>query len=545
MHRNYRKYLLAWLFIFGWVSIYFFSTKIQQEHHQTYFAVLPHFALQPATIDSAYRHLLEDYSLSGKSLQILLVSPDHFEKQTNNLGEKIIDKPICFQSTCLPIHAIYTSDSEKKPDTWIKEHGRWAHFLFLKKYFPHAKISLVKLSPRDFSNLDILTKKLHQLEKNDNLLIIASVDFSHYTSEQRAYVHDLKSYYTLIHADTQADYSTIEVDCPTCVYLVNTRAQSKRQYPKLFKRDSSSTLVGKNLWKENTSREFVLYTGEKSEENWIVLWFFGDLMFDRWVKSMLNTPEKIQQHFQDRYQQWNILLDPKSNIHRPWFGLDMLGYNLETPRVSTNCSHHTNGINICSSWAVLWMLKSLWFDTVTIANNHARDDGQEWYMQTIHSLQENTISYAGWTHFKWINKNVVLTKTIRGIPLALHAYNMYNRFSGDMESYCSDLVRYTTLWYKNIVSIHRGTEYQTTHNILQENIGKKLIDCWADIIIGHHPHVIQDIQRYQSKPIIYSLWNFLFDQYFSEATKKGMYVLAHIPLSWAIEIRTGEIKSVP
>lgn len=545
MHRNYRKYLLAWLLIFGWISIYFFSTETHQKNHQTHFAVLPHFALQPATIDSAYRHLLEDYSLSEKSLQILVISPDHFEKQTNNLHENIIDKSICFQSTCLPIHAIYTSDSEKKPDTWIKEHGRWVHFPFLKKYFPHAKVSLVKLSPRDFSNLDILTKNLHQLEKNDNLLVIASVDFSHYTSEQRAYIHDLKSYYTLIHADTQAEYTNIEVDCPTCVYLVNTRAQSKKQYPQLLKRDSSSTLIGKNLWKENTSREFILYTWKKSEENGIVLWFFGDLMFDRWVKSMLNTPEKIQQHFQDRYQQWNILLDPKSNIHRPWFGLDMLGYNLETPRVSTNCSHHTNGINICSSWAVLWMLKSLWFDTVTIANNHARDDGQEWYMQTIHSLQENTISYAGRTHFKWINKNVVLTKTIRGIPLALHAYNMYNRFSGDMENYCADLVRYTTLWYKNIVSIHRGTEYQTTHNILQENIGKKLIDCWADIIIGHHPHVIQDIQRYQGKPIIYSLWNFLFDQYFSEATKKGMYILAHIPLSWAIEIRTGEITSVP
>lgn len=545
MHKKYRTYFWVWLLIFWWVSICFFSTKIHQKNHQTYFAVLPHFTIHPATIDTAYRQLLDTYELSGKSLHILIISPDHFDKTSNVLHENIIDTSACFQSTCLPIHAIYSSDDEKQPDIRIKEHWRWAHFPYLKKYFPQAKISLVKVLPRDFSNIDILTKKLYQLEKNDNLLVIASVDFSHYTSEQRAYVHDLKSYYTLLHATTQKEYTTIEVDCPTCLYLVNTRAQSNKQYPQLFKRDSSSTIMWKDLWKENTSRAFILYTWEKRIDNGIVLWFFGDLMVDRWVKSIMNTQEKIQQHFQDRYQQWNISLDPKKNIHRKWFGLDMLGYNLETPRVSTNCSHHTNGINICSSWAVLWMLKSLWFDTVTIANNHARDDGQEWYMQTINSLQENTISYAGRTHFKWINKNIVLTKTIRGIPLALHAYNLYNRFSGDMESYCADLIRYTTLWYKNIVSIHRGTEYQTTHNILQENIGKKLIDCWADIIIGHHPHVIQDIQRYQGKPIIYSLWNFLFDQYFSEATKKGMYVLAHIPLSWTIEIRTGEITSVP
>jgi poly-gamma-glutamate synthesis protein (capsule biosynthesis protein) len=65
------------------------------------------------------------------------------------------------------------------------------------------------------------------------------------------------------------------------------------------------------------------------------------------------------------------------------------------------------------------------------------------------------------------------------------------------------------------------------------------------MIIGHHPHVVQDIQRYKNKPIIYSLGNFLFDQYFSAATEKGMYVLAHIPLSGNIEIRTWEVSSTP
>jgi poly-gamma-glutamate synthesis protein (capsule biosynthesis protein) len=50
-----------------------------------------------------------------------------------------------------------------------------------------------------------------------------------------------------------------------------------------------------------------------------------------------------------------------------------------------------------------------------------------------------------------------------------------------------------TQGYINIVSVHRGREYETTHNIEQESLGKQLIDCGADIIIGHHPHVIQDI----------------------------------------------------
>jgi len=544
-NKKYRYLAILWLLICIVASVYYIPTKTHKRDYQTYFAVLPHFAIQPAIIDRAYKNILDTHTLSWKSLQILIISPDHFGKWNNIVEQKIIDKDICFQNTCIPIHSMYIANGETIPDTQTKEHGWWAHFPFIKKYFPQAAISLVKLSPRNFTALNSLSLQLRQLEKNDNLLVIASVDFSHYISEQRAYVHDLKSYYTLVNATTQTEYKSIEADCPTCLYLVNTRAKKEQQYPQLLYRDSSSTIMNEDLYTGNTSREFIVYTGKQSQENGIVLWFFGDLMFDRWVEYKLTTKAKIQEYFWNRYQQGNTWLDPKNYIHRPGFGLDMLGYNLETPYVNQRCIHQTNGINFCSSGAILWILKSLWFDTITIANNHARDGAKQWYMQTLQSLKKYDINYAGRIHFQGTQTNTVFTKTIRGIPLALHAYNLYNRFSGDMENYCSELAQYTAQWYKNIVSIHRWTEYQTTHNILQENIGKKLIDCWADIIIGHHPHVIQDIQRYQEKPIIYSLWNFLFDQYFSEATKKGMYVLAHIPLSWTIEIRTGEISAVP
>jgi len=547
MQKTYGKYIALWLLVCGAVIISFAYTPSPHISidYQSYFAILPHFGIQPAIIDDAYQNILENYALSGKSLQIVLISPDHFSEWKTTLKHTLIDHDMCFQNICLPIHEIFSSDHEDINNNRTKEHGRWAHFSFITKYFPNAKVSLVRLSPRNFIALDTLYTQLHQLEKNDNLLVIASVDFSHYISEKRAYLHDLKSYYTLANSPTQSSYKSIEADCPTCLYLINTRANNEYQYPQLLYRDSSSTIEHKDLGNENTSREFILYTPKKSEENGIVLWFFGDLMFDRWVKLKLNTPEKIQNHFQSRYQQNTTWLDPKNNIHRPGFGLDILWYNLETPFVNTTCIRKTNGINMCSSWAILWILQSLGFNTVTIANNHMRDDGYAWYMQTINNLQTHTIDYAGWTHFKGINKNVVLTKNIRGIPLALHAYDLYNRFSGDVDGYCLDLTDYHYQWYRNIVSIHRWTEYQTIHNRLQENIGKKLIDCWADIIVGHHPHVVQDIQRYQGKPIIYSLWNFLFDQYFSEATQKGMYVLAHIPLSWDIEIWTGEVTAIP
>ena len=47
-------------------------------------------------------------------------------------------------------------------------------------------------------------------------------------------------------------------------------------------------------------------------------------------------------------------------------------------------------------------------------------------------------------------------------------------------------------------------------------------DRGADAIIGHHPHVVQDIQVYQGVPVFYSLGNFVFDQYFSSAVQEGL-----------------------
>jgi poly-gamma-glutamate synthesis protein (capsule biosynthesis protein) len=51
-----------------------------------------------------------------------------------------------------------------------------------------------------------------------------------------------------------------------------------------------------------------------------------------------------------------------------------------------------------------------------------------------------------------------------------------------------------------------------------------LIDNGATIVVGHHPHVVQEIEIYKGKPIIYSLGNFVFDQYFSKDTQEGLSV---------------------
>ncbi len=73
-----------------------------------------------------------------------------------------------------------------------------------------------------------------------------------------------------------------------------------------------------------------------------------------------------------------------------------------------------------------------------------------------------------------------------------------------------------------VVSIHYGVEYQKEPNAEQKRISKLAIDSGADLVIGHHPHVIQPVEEYGGGIIAYSLGNFIFDQGFSEETMQGL-----------------------
>ena len=73
-----------------------------------------------------------------------------------------------------------------------------------------------------------------------------------------------------------------------------------------------------------------------------------------------------------------------------------------------------------------------------------------------------------------------------------------------------------------VVSFHFGEEYQTQPSETQKLIAQSAIDAGADIVIGHHPHVIQPVEQYKDGWIAWSLGNFVFDQGFSKETMEGL-----------------------
>jgi poly-gamma-glutamate synthesis protein (capsule biosynthesis protein) len=64
-----------------------------------------------------------------------------------------------------------------------------------------------------------------------------------------------------------------------------------------------------------------------------------------------------------------------------------------------------------------------------------------------------------------------------------------------------------------IVSIHWGTEYKEHPNGGQKQVAHALVDAGADLILGHHPHVVEDVEKYHGALIAYSMGNFIFDQF--------------------------------
>lgn len=178
-------------------------------------------------------------------------------------------------------------------------------------------------------------------------------------------------------------------------------------------------------------------------------------------------------------------------------------------------------------------LRDASFDVVSFANNHVFDYGPTAFSDSIVQLEKVGIRISGAGNTKeeahrgaMVNKN--------GIKVVFLSYSQFSsatQQSGDNgyavaginpEEIVQDISKARESGADFVVaSFHWGEEYQTKHNSFQERIAHVAVDAGADLVVGHHPHVIQDTEWYKDKFIAYSLGNFVFDQNFSKDTREG------------------------
>lgn len=170
-------------------------------------------------------------------------------------------------------------------------------------------------------------------------------------------------------------------------------------------------------------------------------------------------------------------------------------------------------------------LKNAGIDIVSVANNHMWDYGKARLFETIDTLINAGVSFAGASKNTGEQYKPAIFE-MNGRKIAFFAMttllNGYEKTEAPKYvSYDSEeeiiaeitALKDTADWI--FVSIHTGTEYKQTPNPDMVELSHHLIDAGADVILGGHPHVPQPIENYNGKPIFYSFGNFAFWQPFS------------------------------
>ncbi len=248
----------------------------------------------------------------------------------------------------------------------------------------------------------------------------------------------------------------------------------------------------------------------------------GDIMLSRAVAR------QIKAHNDINYPFLNV---------RDYLGqADIVFGNLECPITRGPIIEH--GTFFRADPGVEQGLKWAGFNVVSLANNHVPNFGATGVLDTLDYLDRARIAHPGaGKDAAQAAQPVFLEKN--GIRLAFLAYNdsdvvprSYRAAPHHPGTNIMDASELPAAIHSAraaadlvIVSMHSGTEYSSP-NPRQISFAHAAIDAGADLIVGHHPHVVQYFERYQGKYIFYSLGNFVFDQTWSQATTRGIMLRA-------------------
>jgi len=176
------------------------------------------------------------------------------------------------------------------------------------------------------------------------------------------------------------------------------------------------------------------------------------------------------------------------------------------------------------------------FDIVSLANNHFGNQGVVGMSFTFLHLNEHGIEYVGAGENEAKAREPTIIER-NGVKFAFLAYNDVKEAIRKGYAATSDKPGFAVLTRSSlmqdieyakekaqvvVVSIHWGVEYETTPTERQTTYAHLAIDSGASLVLGHHPHVIQPVEKYKDGYIFYSLGNFVFDQMWSEATRIGL-----------------------
>lgn len=243
----------------------------------------------------------------------------------------------------------------------------------------------------------------------------------------------------------------------------------------------------------------------------ITLLFGGDMMFDRYLRTVA------------RRESGAFLF---GNTGDTLASVDLVIANLEGPITDQATVSETSALGSRDNYiftfdpSVARLLHEEHINVVNLGNNHSLNFGKEGIIQTKGYLSEAGVEYFG---SPLSLDERFLIRDIRGTRIAFVNYNEFV-WQGK-EKALADIAEARAKADVVILYTHWGTEYVPVTEKMK-HLAREFVDAGVDLIIGSHPHVVQETEVYQGKTIYYSLGNFIFDQYFSPETTAGLLVRA-------------------
>lgn len=258
------------------------------------------------------------------------------------------------------------------------------------------------------------------------------------------------------------------------------------------------------------AKELLVESTEIEESMKLTISLVGDILMDGSVRSQIN----------------------QNGYHYPWEYVrdyfqedDITIGNLETSITREGTIWPDKQFNFRSDPENLEAMKKAGIDVVSLANNHSLDYGYDGLLDTLNHIDKSGIFRVGAGKdrsdaFKEtiIEKNgykIGILGFSRVVPdVGWWATNSRPGLAGAYDPQLPGALEKVKEVKEKvdilIVSVHWGTELQTRPRDIDVIAAKKLIDAGADTIMGHHPHVLQGVEIYNGKPILYSLGNFVF-----------------------------------
>ncbi|MFA7252507.1 MAG: CapA family protein [Candidatus Paceibacterota bacterium] len=267
----------------------------------------------------------------------------------------------------------------------------------------------------------------------------------------------------------------------------------------------------------------ILYApAQKQNTSLVSLIAVGDISYSRGVERMVTKNKDVNY--------------PLLKISDYLKSADLVFGNLETP-ITPGTEIPAFTMLFRSNPGTEQALRKAGFSILSLANNHTPNFGDKGLSDTFNYLDLAGIKYVGaGRNEQEANRPVYLER--QGIRFAFLAYNdpdvvpaSYEALENNFGTAFMRIDKMTAAVSEAkqkadfvIVSMHSGTEYIERPNDSQISFAHAAIEAGADLILGHHPHVIQTLEKYQGKYIFYSLGNFIFDQPQSIETRESLAI---------------------